>query len=71
MTRLTPEDKAREAALRRRAERHGLVLRRNRARAADAPGYGLWQLGTISTRGRFHPDTGWLDLDGIEEALTS
>jgi hypothetical protein len=66
---MTPEDKAREVALRRRAKRAGLVLYRSAARRTDDPTRGLYQLGELSTRGRVHPITGWTDLDGIDQEL--
>jgi hypothetical protein len=63
------DEKRHEMALRRRAQRRGLVLRRSRARAADDPTRGLYQLGTVSSRGKFHPQTDWLDLRSIEQEL--
>jgi len=46
-----------------------LVLQRNPARAYDAPGYGLWRLATVSTRGKLHPVTAWLSLREMADEL--
>jgi hypothetical protein len=63
-------EKAYETALRRRAERAGLQLRRSRARRDDDPTKGKWQLGERSTRGRFvRPVTGWTELTDIQRVL--
>jgi hypothetical protein len=66
------ETKARENRLRRKAQRQGLELRRNKIRDTDAPGYGMYQLWRTSTRGLAKPVGGnvWRDLDGIERQLT-
>jgi hypothetical protein len=67
-----PAFKAREAKARRKAQRLGYELRRNRVRDPDAPHYGEYQLWRVSTRGLAKPVVpGWLTLDEIEEALTS
>ncbi len=71
------EHKAREARIRRASWRHGLKLERNRARRADAPGYGTYALtkvvGTGSTRRVMvvagDPTTFGLDLDQVEDYL--
>lgn len=64
------DDKAREARARRRAQRHGLVLIRNKARSADAPNRGLYQLQRVTERsGVTRRVTGWLDLPGVEAHL--
>ena len=72
---MTDDDKARksrEVALRRKAQRQGLELRRNRSRDPDAPAFGLYQLWRVSTRGIARPVVkGWHTLDDIEGQLTS
>jgi hypothetical protein len=59
------EDKAREVALRRRAQRLGLVVQRSRARRPDDPSHGLYRLGHLTTRRLFAAESPWLDLDRI------
>ncbi len=65
-----PADKAREARTRRRAQRHGMALVRNKARSADAPAFGKYQLTRTTERtGIVRPVTGWVDLPGIDREL--
>ena len=64
-----PIDKARENRARTKAQRLGLILRRSHSRSEDSPDYGLYRLLSVSARGRENPQTGWLDLDGIEREL--
>ena len=63
------EEKAHENRLRYRAQKAGLVLRRSPARREADPSRGKYRLYERSTRGKEHPVTEWLDLDGIEQEL--
>jgi hypothetical protein len=66
---LDKDTAAREARLRRKAQRHSLVLTRSRSRSTDDPSYDRWMLVRLSRRGKAHAVTAWLDLDGIEQQL--
>lgn len=60
--------KARENALRRKAERFGLTLSKCRLRDLDAPGCGLYAL--LNARGKSVSGSGFtLSLDAVEPYL--
>ena len=67
---MTTSEKAREVALRRRAQRIGLVLQRSRARRSDDPTHGLYRIGHLSARRLFVEETGWLTLDEADAEIT-
>jgi hypothetical protein len=66
----SPEHKAAEARLRRRAARLGLELRRSRTRDETAPEFGKYQLWRRTHRGTLAAVTEWCSLDEIEQELT-
>jgi hypothetical protein len=51
----TPDEKLRETALRRKAARMGLVMRKSRRRDPDAPDHGLYSLVHQSTGVQISP----------------
>jgi hypothetical protein len=64
--------KAQEARARRKAQRMGYELRRNRSRDPDTAHYGLYMLWRTSARGLARPVVKrWMTLDEVEEVLTS